>query len=1180
MGIIGRPFESFINDQVKTRQEALGEGTGLSTGGDLIKLKTREAFMTSTPFIRLASSVNVSSDAEIEADAKASREASIKARGKAISAGLNLAGAAEAAIANATIDDAAATAQATSEYDQQIGPIPGKSIAQQIRENGLLDNTPESEWIGSGLSQKCILLGVPSSYTRDDNGNYKQTPIAGALGVSGAPFGTTPNQFSSAYGWGYNRNGILNGRGYVPPPGITSVDFEYKNDGALAQATINIKAFSPEQFSIIDILYMRPGFTVLLEFGHSVYLDNKGKITHLDTSSTGPFDYLFDQSDSTSSTKPTYSQMAKLIREEKKNKNGNYEGFFGRITKFSWKFSNDGSYNITIKLTGTGDVINSLNASIPKLSGTPRSFLSGKQSNTYNSKYQTEPNNKQIYKGNYNNSGDSKYDNDEAEEEGDFIISDAFESQLNYELYSIFNDGVAFKGNGFSNQAAAASNMVLYDIPILGKKYTKDFRFCVLKYDVADSGGTEYSPITLVKFGALLSMIQKICNVTDGKDNTLIQFEMVRNIFCKEIGADEGNDLYPANTQNIFKEDETYMATFPGNLSADPNICLKDVSNGHEEICGKRYYSIVRYINKGGKAPFKGTRVTSVMNDNFYLRADDNNKLINPSLAYRLSQVWININFVTKLLKDLRSKDEDEKQTVPLLSLIQGILTGVNEACGGINNFRVIFDEETAEVKILSESPALTAKSQDGGYTTINTYGFDKSFDGKKNVGSFITNLDLNSELSDKMATQMTIGAASNNNTFTAEGSAFSSYSKGLKDMLFVDKISSLQKITGNKAKSTSELLDEIVNEAEFSEAVRKVYNAGEFDEDNFITTLKQVNTQIAPKILDQYFAKKMAPSPAFLPFNMSLTMHGLGGIRIYDAFKIDGKVLPLSYNPVDIKLIIKSLSHNISLDGWKTSISTLSTPDNEANYLPTPPIGEGAAVGSTYTSSGEPGIKKSFNSANCEILMVDGFDTPATYGGKAIKPPSQYKSVYANKYIKKDIIPILESSSWKKAYTKGARMLALAYAIKEGYKPGSRSYITKNPGNIGNTDSGANVTLNSLKAGTRKLIRYFKDRSTGKAPGFRFGTQTIPQYYSNEIGGNQRNYQRPDGCLPGYTGDFQGQIGFFVKKYATFARVNNNGITGIATIFKLNGYPGKIDGNTTLKELMAFNPSGKIKLS
>jgi hypothetical protein len=61
----------------------------------------------------------------------------------------------------------------------------------------------------------------------------------------------------------------------------------------------------------------------------------------------------------------------------------------------------------------------------------------------------------------------------------------------------------------------------------------------------------------------------------------------------------------------------------------------------------------------------------------------------------------------------------------------------------------------------------------------------------------------------------------------------------------------------------------------------------------------------------------------------MSLEMHGLGGVRIYDAFKIDGKSLPLSYNPSDIKLMVTSLSHTVTLDGWKTKIS-----NNSSSYI------------------------------------------------------------------------------------------------------------------------------------------------------------------------------------------------------------------------------------------------------
>ena len=987
MGIIGRPFKTFINDQVKKRQEALGEGFG----NDFIKTKSREAFMTATPFIRLASSVVIESDSEIK-----DREEKIKK--KTIDAAVK-------AMKKIGIDEVTATKAVTKIYDSEKSQIPGKSVANQIKENGLFDGTPSSEWLGEKLAQKCILLGTPTAYTRDSNGNYTPTSIAGANNVSGAPFGNKPDQFSSAYGWGYNSTGINYGRGYVPPPGITNVDFEYKNDGALAQATINIKAFSPEQFAIIDILYMRPGFTVLLEFGHSTYLDNSGNLVSLDTSSSKPFDYLFDQMNSKTTTKPTYSEMAEKIVGEKASRDGNYEGFFGRITKFNWKFNNDGSYDITVKLTGTGDVINSLNTNLSKMTKTSRSILTNKSSANY-AKYQKDfgkPTEWQKFTGalyqlgsdgtletSYSNfwGAHPNYDVDEAEESGDFIISDAFESQLNYEFYQIFNDATAFPGNGMSNSNAMSSPLVVYDVPILGEKYTRKFNNAVIKMDVDDMGGTEYSPITLVKFGCILSMIQKICNITDGKDNVMIQFEMVRNIFAKSIKNTKkgGNPLYPDNTGFEINEDETYMATFPGNMSADPNVCMKSFGQANNKIAGKKY-------SDSSYSTGLDTKVGKVMWE-YSRKVDGKKKLVTPFLAYRLSQVWINLNFITQLLKDLRGTDESEKQEVPLLDLVQGILTGINESCGGINNFRVISDEETSEIKILSESPALidkTTVNDKERYTVINTYGFDTGIDLTTTHGSFVTNLDLNSELSDKMATQITIGAASNNNSVNGDGAIFSSYSKGLKDAMFVQKQSVLQNLSGGRLLSPTARIDKIMEESAFHEASYNIYGKNQFDEDGYVTTCKSVNSSIAPKIMDQYFNKGLAPSPSFLPFNLSLTMHGLGGIRIYDAFKIDGKVLPLSYNPKDIKLIIKSLSHSVSLDGWKTTLSTLSVPDNDA-YKSVPssdtatnvnPGGSGSGGGGGNTTTNN-NTRKSANNFSGPIPNATALrGTMAAYGIK-----------------------------------------------------------------------------------------------------------------------------------------------------------------------------------------------------
>jgi hypothetical protein len=78
---------------------------------------------------------------------------------------------------------------------------------------------------------------------------------------------------NSAYGLG----GLEFGQ--VPMPGITSATVSYKNRGSLKTATINVKAHNRTQLNIIDALYLRLGYTVLLEWGWGAnYLSNNGEV--------------------------------------------------------------------------------------------------------------------------------------------------------------------------------------------------------------------------------------------------------------------------------------------------------------------------------------------------------------------------------------------------------------------------------------------------------------------------------------------------------------------------------------------------------------------------------------------------------------------------------------------------------------------------------------------------------------------------------------------------------------------------------------------------------------------------------------------------------------------------------------------------------------------------------------
>jgi len=158
---------------------------------------------------------------------------------------------------------------------------------------------------------------------------------------------------NAVYGIGGNEYGL------VPMMGIQSVEVKHENRGSIRRAIVKIKAFNKIQFDIIDILYLRLGFNVLLEWGHSMYYDNTGTLNRgsdinnsladyfLEGKKPGPFVYL------------TYDKFLDLIQEQRIKSNGNYDAMFAKVSNFQWSFLPDGSYDITLNLVSIGDVVES-----------------------------------------------------------------------------------------------------------------------------------------------------------------------------------------------------------------------------------------------------------------------------------------------------------------------------------------------------------------------------------------------------------------------------------------------------------------------------------------------------------------------------------------------------------------------------------------------------------------------------------------------------------------------------------------------------------------------------------------------------------------------------------------------------------------------------------------------------
>ena len=142
--------------------------------------------------------------------------------------------------------------------------------------------------------------------------------------------------------------------GYRPMPGLTSVEIDTVGTlGSLRQANIQFKVWNINQLNVIEALYFRLGYSMILEWGHTQYYQNKG-VGKQGTFTTNTYGLdLF-------SSKMRKEEVQQKISKLTYNSSGNYQGMLGIVSNFNWSMNQEGGYDCTVKLIGLGAVIDSL----------------------------------------------------------------------------------------------------------------------------------------------------------------------------------------------------------------------------------------------------------------------------------------------------------------------------------------------------------------------------------------------------------------------------------------------------------------------------------------------------------------------------------------------------------------------------------------------------------------------------------------------------------------------------------------------------------------------------------------------------------------------------------------------------------------------------------------------------
>ena len=222
-------------------------------------------------------------------------------------------------------------------------------------------DSPDGKLKGGELSRQYILESG-TLFPKPGNTPSNQTGVYSLRRGVGSSAGSYSNQT-------FGNNPVDTKLGLRPMPGIVSVDIKSRGAyGSLREATIKFMAHSKAQLEDLEILFMRTGYSVLLEWGWSMYLDtykeNKGS-ANTPSANTMPLSSVQIKNFNSPTINPyaagldahTLYRQIEFLREKF---SGNYNGMYGLIKNFSWTLLENGSYECTTVLISVGDVLDSL----------------------------------------------------------------------------------------------------------------------------------------------------------------------------------------------------------------------------------------------------------------------------------------------------------------------------------------------------------------------------------------------------------------------------------------------------------------------------------------------------------------------------------------------------------------------------------------------------------------------------------------------------------------------------------------------------------------------------------------------------------------------------------------------------------------------------------------------------
>jgi len=717
-------------------------------------------------------------------------------------------------------------------------------------------------YTGTELASRFVLFNgtTNESPTRGDEETYQRGGIWQGSG----------NFNNYAYGMGGTAFGLN------PMPGITQATIKTETRGSLKTATINIKANNRNQFDIIDILYLRLGYSMLLEWGNSSYYDNNG---------TYIADNPHSLADDFLTGKIKYNNYYSKISSKINSSCGNYDAVIGKVVNFNWTFTKEGTYDITLTLRSLGDVIESLktNALLPggtsanttSTSGTAGSSGTAGTSGTAAGP-PPEPTPEEVIKSfaNVHDVGKKFYNLQQKLQP--LGATGAGISKLTGDTPG---DIVAFRqqyeGNSAQYYIRLGYFLEFIQNTILPKVDTADVP--IQKIDTDVESNIIYLMARQISTDPGVCIFNKVFNTPSG----FVEFAAGTNDFV--VSAPNGKNQY-GKIMNAYFNMQYILTQMNSLKNEDGKVSLYDLLNS---LC-------IGWNNATGN--FNKLEPTIDVDENIIRFTDE---VVLPD-----RDSWLG---------------KQEKSTVLASFDVYGYYYGQGK----------IFDETTK--KLISDDGWEKGQSHAGfirdisfnttispNLATMITVGATSN---GYVVGQDSTALSrMNAGLNDRF--KKTIFNPTDSKT-EGSGSINENYKSALEAFqVFLRDLGSWKGTT--KPKWNQESITNFTNTAvtfyEYDQAKQSLQAAGLTSDEASAAAQKNDFSALA--------VKPSSPNIGFLPFDLQLTMDGLSGMKVYQKYTADSSFLPSNY-PTSLEFLIKGITNTVQNNEWTTTLESIAVPKN-----------------------------------------------------------------------------------------------------------------------------------------------------------------------------------------------------------------------------------------------------------